>query len=29
VEEVYVAQGLPAARREIEGEWAALIWERL
>ncbi|UZP67456.1 50S ribosomal protein L11 methyltransferase [Desulfovibrio mangrovi] len=29
VEEVYVAQGLPAARREIDGEWAALIWERL
>ncbi len=29
VEEAYVAQGLPAARREVEGEWAALIWERL
>ncbi len=29
VEEAYTALGLPAARREVDGEWAALIWERV
>lgn len=29
VEEAYVAHGLPAAQREIDGEWAALIWTQL
>ena len=27
VEAAYKAQGLPAARRVIEGEWCALVWE--
>ena len=27
VEQAYQACGLPAARRLIDGEWCALIWE--
>ena len=27
VEAAYKAQGLPTARRVIEGEWCALVWE--
>ncbi|MGE9986579.1 50S ribosomal protein L11 methyltransferase [Desulfovibrio sp. SGI.169] len=27
VEAAYRAQGLPAARRSIEGEWCALVWD--
>ncbi|ABB38231.1 ribosomal L11 methyltransferase [Oleidesulfovibrio alaskensis G20] len=27
VEAVYTALGLPQARREVQGDWAALIWE--
>ena len=27
VQQAYMAQGLPAPRRVIDGEWAALVWE--
>lgn len=29
VEDAYTALGLPAARRIIDGDWAALIWEKV
>lgn len=29
VEDAYTALGLPAARRIIDGDWAALVWEKI